>query len=154
MLTADQLNLIAREAMADLQSVGIECAVLVAVSEPVPIAAVNTVYDSFYDCIISVLPPANPVVMTFISVNEEGQLELRATIECAIGIDSETAVEQIPAIATSTESWTAMQTEIARDLEKRLSVRDGLSSVSLEEGLVVAAIRATSAARADQEVSS
>lgn len=154
MLTADQLNLIAREAMADLQSVGIECAVLVAVSEPVPIAAVNTVYDSFYDCIISVLPQANPVVMTFISVNEEGQLELRATIECAIGIDSETAVEQIPAIATSTESWTAMQTEIARDLEKRLSVRDGLSSVSLEEGLVVAAIRATSAARADQEVSS
>lgn len=152
MLTANQLNLIAREAMADLQSVGIECAVLVAVSEPVPIAAVNTVYDSFYDCIISVLPETNPVVMTFISVNDEGDLELRATIECAIGIDSETAVEQIPAIATSTESWTAIQTNIARELEKRLSVRDGLSSVSLEEGLVVATIRAASVPAPSQQV--
>jgi len=150
-LTADQLNLIAREAMADLQSVGIECAVLVAVSEPVPIAAMNTVYDSFYDCIISVLPQTSPVVMTFISVNAEGDLELRATIECAIGIDSETAVEQIPAIATSTESWTAVQTDIARRLEERLAVRDGISSVTLEEGLVVATIKAATAHLHEQE---
>ena len=152
MMTSEQLNLIAREAMADLQSVSIECAVLVAVKEPISIAAVNTIYDSFYDCIISVLPQANPVIMTFISINRQGDLEMRSTIECAIGISSETAVEQIPVIATSTESWTAVQTHIAHELEGRLSARDSLWSVSLEDGLVVATVSAATAPAKDRGV--
>ncbi len=151
-MSSDQLNVIAREAMADLQSVGIECGVLVAVREPISIAAFNTVYDSFYDCIISVLPQVDPVVMTFLSVNGQGELEMRATIECAIGLDRETAVEQIPAIATSTETWTAVQTGIAHNLEERLSKRDSPSSVTLEDGLVVATVRAAASPSAIQEV--
>ncbi|MBQ3328986.1 MAG: hypothetical protein IJG88_03440 [Eggerthellaceae bacterium] len=152
MMSSDQLNVIAREAMADLQSVGIECGVLVAVREPIPIASFNTIYDSFYDCIISVLPQVDPVVMTSMSVNGQGELEMRATIECAIGIERENAVEQIPAIATSTESWTAVQMGIARHLEERLSKRDSPSSVTLEDGLVVATVRVAANAPADQEV--
>ena len=96
-----------------------------------------------YDCIIAVLPKADPVIMAFISANDCGELEMRVTIECAIGIDSATAVEQIPAIATSTESWTAVQSSIARALEDRLSTRDCRSSVGLEDGLVVASVAAT-----------
>ena len=152
MMSSDQLNVIAREAMADLQSVGIECGVLVAVREPIPIASFNTIYDSFYDCIISVLPQVDPIVMTSMSVNGQGVLEMRATIECAIGIERETAVEQIPAIATSTESWTAVQMGIARHLEERLSKRDSPSSVTLEDGLVVATVRVAANAPASQEV--
>lgn len=152
MMTGEHLNLIVREAMADLQSVGIECAVLVSVTKPISIEAVNTIYDSFYDCIISVLSQTNPIVMTYISATEQDELELRATIECAIGLESETAVEQIPAIATSTESWTAMQTEIAGNLEERLSQRDCFSSVALEEGLVVATVRVASTPSSECEV--
>lgn len=144
-MMSDQLNLIAHETMADLHSVGIECAVLVAVNRPIPISAVNMAYDSFYDCILAVLPQVDPVIMTYISINDKDELVMRATIECAIGIDSSTAVELIPAIATSTESWTAVQTQIARELERRLSVRDSYHTVTLEDGLVVATVKAPAA---------
>ena len=77
---------------------------------------------------------------------------MRATIECAIGLDRETAVEQIPAIATSTETWTAVQTGIAHNLEERLSKRDSPSSVTLEDGLVVATVRTAASPSAIQEV--
>ena len=137
-----QLETITREAMADLRSIGIECAVLVATTSPVPMDEANAVYDSFYDCIISVLPRAHPVLMVYIA-QDGNDLVMRVSIECAIGLDQETAADVIPQIATSTEPWTAVQTNIAHDLEARLAERGGNYSVTLDEGLVSVVVRAS-----------
>ena len=139
-----QLNMIARESMADLNSIGIECAIFVTTDGPLALSAVNAVYDSYYDCIISVLPRANPVLMVSISQKDSDCLEMRATIECAIGIESDRAVEIIPRIATSTEPWTAIQSDIARELEGRLAARPEEHSISLEDGLVNVVVKAHS----------
>ena len=141
-LTSAQLELVAREAMADLHSIGIECAILVDSSAPISIEAFNTVYDCFYDCILSVLPRANPVIMTYITTLDDGVLEMRAVIECAIGLTDANAVEMIPQVATSTDTWTAVQMSIAHDLEGRLATRGGDFEVVLDEGLVSATVRA------------
>ena len=140
-MSGAELETIAREAMADLRSIGIECAFLVATDRPIPMAAVNTIYDSFYDCIISVLPRAHPVMMVYLSQQEDA-LVMRASIECAIGLEQSTAVEMIPQIATSTEPWTAVQMGIARNLEGRLMERGGDYSVTLDDGLVSVVVKA------------
>lgn len=140
-MSGSQLEIIGRETMADLRSIGIECAVLVNVTKPISVTAVNVVYDSIYDCVISVLPRTDPVMMVFIAQEQDATLSLSVTIECAIGVDSDTAIELIPKIATSTESWTAVQTGIARELEERLSQREAWHSVSLEDGIVNVAVR-------------
>ena len=147
-LTSAQLELVVREAMADLHSIGIECAVLVESGSTIPIAAFNTIYDSFYDCIISVLPFASPVIMTYITTCGEDTLEMRANIECAIGLTDGSTAEMIPQVATSTDSWTAVQLEIARNLEGRLATRGGDYTVSLDEGLVNVTVRAAAPASA------
>ena len=141
-LTSDQLEVVAREAMADLRSIGIECAVLVDSKAPISIAAFNTIYDCFYDCILSVLPRVAPVIMVYITTREGGVVEMRAVIECAMGLTDANAVEMIPQIATSTERWTAVQMDIAHDLEGRLVMRGGDFEVTLDEGLVNATVRA------------
>lgn len=141
-LTSEQLELVAREAMADLNSIGIECAVLVESGSTIPIAAFNTIYDCFYDCIIGVLPFTDPVIMTYITTRGDDTIEMRANIECAIGLTGGNDVEMIPQIATSTEPWTAVQLEIARNLEGRLATRGGDYSVLLDEGLVNVTVRA------------
>ena len=143
-----ELDTIAHEAMADLRSIGIECAFLVATERPIPMSAVNTVYDSFYDCILSVLPRANPVLMVYISQTGNA-LVMRASIECAIGLDQETALELIPRIATSTEPWTAVQMDIAHNLEGRLAKRGEDYSVSLDDGLVSVTVKADAATLRD-----
>ena len=140
-LTSEQLELVAREAMADLNSIGIECAVLVESGSTIPIAAFNTIYDCFYDCVIGVLPFTDPVIMTYITTHGD-TIEMRANIECAIGLTGGNDVEMIPQIATSTEPWTAVQLEIARNLEGRLATRGGDYSVLLDEGLVNVTVRA------------
>lgn len=141
-LTSDQLELVVREAMADLHSIGIECAVLVESGSTIPIAAFNTIYDCFYDCIISVLPFADPVIMTYITTCGDDTLEMRASIECAIGLSGGSAAEMFPQVATSPQSWTAVQLEIARNLEGRLATRGGDYTVLLDEGLVNVTVRA------------
>ncbi len=146
-LTSEQLGIVAREARADLNSIGIECAVLVDSHAPISVDAFNTVYDCFYDCILSVLPRTNPVIMTYITTLEGGVLEMRSVIECAIGLTGENAVELIPQRATSTDSWTAVQMDIARDLEGRLATRGADYTVTLDEGLVNATVRATESAQ-------
>ena len=183
------LETIAREAMADLGSIGIECAVFVTARGPLAMAAVNTVYDCFYDCILSVLPRVRPVIMVSIAqkpgaeiaasaggtdgaasadaadgassagdagdagdtgdagseavVPLPGSLEMRATIECAIGLESGNATELIPSLATpAAEPWTAVQMAIANDLEDRLAARNVDHSVRLDEGLVSVVVNA------------
>ncbi len=134
-MSGTQLNTIAHEAMTDLRSVGIECAVLVEAHDDMAVSAVNTIYDSFYDCVISVLPRTTPVLMVYLS-QSRSLLKMRANIECGIGLENDTAVEMIPRIATSTEPWTSVQMDIARDLEERLALRDGDHLVTLDDGLV------------------
>jgi len=141
-LSSEQLAVVAREARADLNSIGIECAMLVDSRTPISISAFNTIYDCFYDCILSVLPRTNPVIMTYITTLDGGILEMRSVIECAIGLTDSNAVELIPQRATSTESWTAVQMDIARDLEGRFATRGSDFTVTLEEGLVNATVRA------------
>ncbi len=141
-LTSEQTEVVAREAMADLRSIGVECAMLVDSDAPISIAAFNTLYDSFYDCILAVLPSTRPVIMTYISMSDENTLELRATIECAIGLESQTAVEMIPQLATSFEPLTAVQMRIAHDLEGRLATRGGDYTVALEDDLINVTVRA------------
>jgi hypothetical protein len=140
-LTSDQLEVVSREAMADLHSIGIECAVLVESGSAMPIAAFNTIYDCFYDCILSVLPFTDPVIMIYIAPRDDA-LEMRANIECAIGLTGGSSLELFPQVATSAESWTAVQLEIARNLEGRLATRGGDYEVSLDEGLVNVMVRA------------
>ena len=135
-MTEEQIGLVAREAMADLHSIGIECAILVDSGEPIAIDAFNTMYDCFYDCVLSVLPRADPVVMTFIKTRDASTLEMRANIECAMGLSDEDENPAIPQIAGSTDTWTAMQMGIARDLEGRLAMRRCDYHVTLDEGLV------------------
>ena len=141
-LSSEQLAVVAREARADLNSIGIECAMLVDSRTPISISAFNTIYDCFYDCILSVLPRTNPVIMTYITTLDGGILEMRSVIECAIGLTDSNAVELIPQRATSTESWTAVQMDIARDPEGRFATRGSDFIVTLEEGLVNATVRA------------
>lgn len=148
--TSEQLEVVAREAMADLHSIGIECALLVDSKEPISIVAFNTVYDCYYDCILSVLPRTDPVMMTYITTREGGVLEMRAVIECAIGLTDANAVELIPQIATSTEPWTAVQTGIARDLESRLATRGVDFTVALDEGLVTVMVHVPSPLAGEQ----
>ena len=140
--TSDQISLIAREAMADLHSIGIECAILVESPEPIAISAFNTIYDCFYDCILSALPRTNPVIMTYITTRGENTVEMRAVIECAIGLSEDDEAPAIPEIATSTDSWTAVQMGIAHDLDGRLATRGADYSVGLDEGLVNVTVRA------------
>ncbi len=144
--TSEQISLIAREAMADLHSIGIECAILVESPAPIAISAFNTIYDCFYDCILSVLPRTNPVIMTYITTHGEDTLEMRAVIECAIGLSEDDEAPAIPEIATSTDSWTAVQMGIAHDLDGRLATRGGDYAVALDEGLVNVTVRAVAPA--------
>ena len=131
-----ELGTIAHEAMADLRSIGIECGVLVAAHEPIAMNAVNTIYDSFYDCVLSVLPQADPFIMVFIEQRADASLEMRVNIECSIGLDRENAAELIPRVATSAEPWVAVQAHIAQDLESRLATRGGEHTVRLDDGFV------------------
>ena len=140
-MSEDQIELVAREAMADLHSIGIECAILVDSKEPIAIDAFNTVYDCFYDCVLSVLPRTDPVVMTYITTRNASTLEMRANIECAMGLSDEDDNPAIPQIAGSTDSWTAMQMGIAHDLEGRLAMRRCNYEVTLDEGLVNATVK-------------
>ena len=139
----DQLGTIAHEAMADLRSIGIECAILVAAHGPIGMNAVNTIYDSFYDCVLSVLPQTDPFLMVFIEQRADASLEMRVTIECSIGLDRENAAELIPRVATSTEAWDAVQAQIAQDLEGRLATRGGSYSVNLDDGFVSVTVSTT-----------
>jgi hypothetical protein len=147
-MNGDQLTTITREAMADLRSIGIECAVLVNATVPPSIADVNATYDCFYDCVISVLPEAHPVVMTYLNMQPGNPLEMRLAIECALGISSENAVQRIPKVATSTEALTAMQSRIAQEIERRLLTRNVTFAIEMDEGLINVSVRACSAQEA------
>ena len=140
-ITRAQITTVSREAMDDLRSVGIECAVLVAVEDEIPIAAFNLAYDTFYDCIVGVLYRAHPVVMVYICQNDDDSLEVRISIECAIGLDSETAVERIPRLASSTEPLTATLEDIVDDLDTRLVKRGLAYTIGLADNLVSIVVR-------------
>lgn len=152
-MSPQSLEVIAREAMTDLQSIGIDCGILVSADKPIAIAAVNTIYDSFYDCIIGVLRRTNPVLMVYISQQDRDTLDMSVSIECGIGLESETAVELIPRIATSTESWTAVQTDIAREIERLLAQRNAEASVEMDEGFVTVRTRTVVAREEEPDAS-
>ena len=132
----EQFGAISREAMADLRSVGVECAVLTADGRDLPIDVINEAYDCFYECIISILPRVNPFVMVFIDRIDERSIELRVSVECGIGLGYETAAENIPPRATDVEPLSAVQEEISQNIDERLAKHDIDYSVGLVDGRV------------------
>ncbi|HAM16716.1 MAG TPA: hypothetical protein DCP91_12840 [Eggerthellaceae bacterium] len=135
-MPSDQLKLIAREAMADLKSIGIDCAIMVSADGPLSVSAVNVVYDSFYDCVLAMLGRANPVLMAYMSATPEGDLVMRTTIECAIGLQDDCDVADIPALATEEGSWAKVQAAMVTELEERFQKRGNRYSVWVEDGFV------------------
>ena len=139
-ITRDQVESISREAMVDLRSIGIECAVLVDIESEIPITAFNLVYDAIYECTIGVLPRTHPIMLVYLC-QIDAFLEARISIECAIGLDSETAIDRIPRYASSTEALTALLTEIVDELDKRLAKRELAYSIELVDNLVSIVLR-------------
>lgn len=82
-----RLSLVLNETMADLRSLGVECAALVEVDRALPAAVVSALYDCLYDVAAVTLFAERPVFMLYVRDGADG-VEMRANIEAA-RIDSE-----------------------------------------------------------------
>lgn len=88
-----RLSLVFNETVADLRSLGVECAVMVEVARTLPAAVVSVLYDCLYDVAAVALFADRPVLMLFVH-DGAGGVEMRAALEAA-HIDAERLDEAI-----------------------------------------------------------
>lgn len=79
---AERLRVILNEAAGDLRSIGIDCAALVDTTSQVSAAAMNLLYDCYFDFIINALRCESPTIMLFLTSVADSEIELRALLEC------------------------------------------------------------------------
>lgn len=118
----ERLRIILNEAAGDLRSIGIDCAALVDTISQVPAAAVNLLYDCYYDFIINALRCESPTIMLFLTNVADSGIELRALLEC----ESE-----------GTAFWQEWRTKLAEELDCRdvaysLEAADGSAKLVID----------------------
>ena len=76
----DRLQLVFNETASDLRSIGIECAALVEISNPLPACVVSVLYDCLYDFAITAAHDEASILMFFIHESAHA-IELRCTLQ-------------------------------------------------------------------------
>lgn len=76
----DRLQLVFNETASDLRSIGIECAALVEISNPLPACVVSVLYDCLYDFAITAAHDEGSILMFFIHESAHA-IELRCTLQ-------------------------------------------------------------------------
>ena len=101
----DRIQLIANELASDLRTLGVDCASIIAIGQPMHASTVSALYDCVYDFAFFAYTTEHPALMYHLSDHDPGSVELRATLVSADDID----LSSVPA---------------ARELERALQGRD------------------------------
>ena len=101
----DRIQLIANELASDLRTLGVDCASIIAIGQPMHASTVSALYDCVYDFAFFAYTTEHPALMYHLSDHDPGSVELRATLVSADDID----LSSVPA---------------ARELECALQGRD------------------------------
>ena len=101
----DRIQLIANELASDLRTLGVDCASIIAIGQPMHASTVSALYDCVYDFAFFAYTTKRPALMYHLSDRDPGSVELRATLVSTDDID----LSSVPA---------------ARELERALQGRD------------------------------
>ncbi len=78
----DRLQLVFNETASDLRSIGVDCAAMVDVRCALAASTVSVLYDCLYDVASVALFATDPILMLYVSGDEEG-IEMRVALEAA-----------------------------------------------------------------------